>query len=620
MRVISAIVLLLVSWCSVGQSEDWTAFSFMVSDEQLGPFQHGVASGDPLHDRVIIWTRVTPPGLIPEIAVEWRIAEDPDLNDVIDEGMIFTTPDRDYTVKIDVGGLEPGKWYYYGFIYSNFKSLTGRTRTLPEGWGADSLRFAVLSCQNYPSGYYHVYDHLAKRNDLDAVFHLGDFIYEYGQGFSPVGQLNVPPHETVTLEDYRIRYSLYLKNRALRSALQQYPFICIWDDHEITNDAWKDGAQNHTEGVEGFYTDRKQVAARVFHEWLPVRMSDDEDLFRIYRNFEWGKLVETYFAETRLLARDMQVQGVFPALNQPVFQDTSRRIMGLEQMEWLREGMVNSQARWQFLAEPVMVAPLYIDTVAPRRIFGSDLWDGYPFERKRLYDLVLDNQIENFVVLSGDMHSSWANELHYGDWNPQSVPLGVEFVTPGVTSPNQTFPPGMLSINPHVKWSNLNGNGFMIVDVNQSRVQTDWYFVSSVIQPQYFITCGKSFRVNHLSPFPSEVTGCVSYIRKYPPLAPYQPDQEAGIFAEAGKEPILKVYPNPAGELVHAEFYLQAPDEVGWELKDMSGSTLAFQGVNYFLEGWNRISIPVAELPAGQYLLILSGRGYTANSFILKAY
>lgn len=327
----------------------------------LAPFYHGVASGDPLSDRVILWTRITLDAPVDPVTVSWVIATDTNLVNVVNSGTATTGVAKDYTVKVDATGLQPDTWYYYAFTHNNKRSLIGRTRTLPTGNNVDSLRIGVVSCQDYENGFYNAYNHLAKRNDIDAIFHLGDFIYEYGAG-SSIGRDHEPATEIISLSDYRIRHSQYKLDDDLRAAMQQYPFICIWDDHETANDAYKDGADNHTEGVEGAYVDRKAHSTQAYSEWMPIRMPDPSNNVKIYRRFVWGDLMETHFLESRLLARDEQISGTGTvSVNDPAVNDTNRRLLGVEQMDWLKNGLSNSAARWQIIAQQVMMAPLLIN-------------------------------------------------------------------------------------------------------------------------------------------------------------------------------------------------------------------------------------------------------------------
>jgi alkaline phosphatase D len=256
---------------------------------QSGAFPHGVASGDPLTDRVVVWTRVTIPNPGEFVTVEWDMASDPGFNRIVQRGITSTSAAYDYTVKVDVGRLQAGTTYYYRFILRGVgTSPIGRTKTLPLG-SVSRLRFAVASCSNYPAGLFNAYRLIAGRADLDFVIHLGDYIYEYGEGTfgsgQTLGRIPSPNREIVTLGDYRMRYAQYRSDLDLQEVHRQHPFIVVWDDHESANDAWRDGAQNHQPDTEGEWAVRKAVATQAWHEWMPVR--ENPSLGQIYRTFRF---------------------------------------------------------------------------------------------------------------------------------------------------------------------------------------------------------------------------------------------------------------------------------------------------------------------------------------------
>lgn len=278
---------------------------------QSGPvvFSHGVASGDPLQDRVILWTRATPTdGTARNLSVRWEVALTEDFNTVAAQGESRCGPATDYTVKVDASGLSADTTYYYRFVCQGIQSMTGTTRTLPAS-GIDPIALAVVSCSNYPQGFFHVYREIAGR-DVAAVLHLGDYIYEYPDGvYSNEGMTNAhgrkvdPKGEVIALEDYRRRYALYRSDPDLQAVHAAHPFICVWDDHEIANDTWKTGAQNHNDG-EGVFEERKQAALKAYHEWLPIRDNPAGDRNKIYRSFELGDLATLIMLDTRLVGRD----------------------------------------------------------------------------------------------------------------------------------------------------------------------------------------------------------------------------------------------------------------------------------------------------------------------------
>jgi alkaline phosphatase D len=272
-------------------------------------FTHGVASGDPLSDRVILWTRViSGSGAHSAVEVRWEIATDANFSRIVTWGNTSTTLERDYTVKVDVVGLAPGTRYFYRFSGQGVTSPVGQTRTLPDT-DVDEFRVGVASCSNYPQGYFNAYRHMAE-TDLDLVVHLGDYIYEYAEGIyaskvalEQLGRHVKPAHETVALEDYRMRYGLYRSDSDLQAVHARHPFVCVWDDHELANNTWRDGAENH-DSREGDFQVRMQQARRAYHEWLPIRESDGGDQAPIYRSFPIGNLADLVMLDTRLHGRD----------------------------------------------------------------------------------------------------------------------------------------------------------------------------------------------------------------------------------------------------------------------------------------------------------------------------
>lgn len=272
-------------------------------------FTHGVASGDPLSDRVILWTRALPgSGSHSELEVRWEVAIDESFNNIVTWGTTLTDAARDYTVKVDVVGLEPGGHYFYRFLGEGVTSMVGQTRTLPDA-DVGEFRLGVASCSNYPQGYFNAYRHMAE-TELDLVVHLGDYIYEYAEGvyaskvaLEQLGRHVKPDHETVALEDYRMRYGLYRSDADLQAVHARHPFVCVWDDHELANNTWREGAENH-DSREGDFRVRMRQARKAYHEWLPIRESDEGDQAPIYRNFPIGNLADLVMLDTRLHGRD----------------------------------------------------------------------------------------------------------------------------------------------------------------------------------------------------------------------------------------------------------------------------------------------------------------------------
>lgn len=463
-------------------------------------FKHGVASGDPLDDRVILWTRATPPvNHTDPVTVLCEISEDSNFEELVLSEYLTTNSERDYTVKFDAVGLSPDRHYWYRFkAAGDVVSSIGRARTLPSvGTYTDRLRFGVCSCSSYPHGYFSVYRMIANRSDLDFVLHLGDYIYEYGQdeyGDHPDRILD-PAHEIVSLDDYRRRYALYHLDADLQAAHAQHPFVTIWDDHETCDNSYKDGANNHNEG-EGDWFDRKHVAIQAYFEWLPIRPPTvDQD--SIYRSFSFGDLADFMMLDTRLEGREKQLTiPVDPKRNE------QRDLLGQTQKDWFKNELESSKGIWKMVGQQVMFAQLQILELqaalplVPSGDFGPliginmDQWDGYPSERDEILDFIEEKEIKNTVILTGDIHTSWANEVYKhspiltsGVFND---PLAVEFVTPSITSPG--FPDGAAElvsgvlpvINPHMKYTDLKNKGFILMDVTRERTQAEYYYAEDI--------------------------------------------------------------------------------------------------------------------------------------------
>lgn len=464
-------------------------------------FAHGVASGDPQRDRVVLWTRVTPVDPTETLRVRWAVASDPAMNQVRQSGRFVTDRRRDFTVKIDAAGLQPGATYYYQFEARGVKSPIGRTRTLPVGQ-VDRLRFAFASCANYPHGYFNAYARIAERDDLDFVLHLGDYLYEYQLGVYADPQLAgkrdvVPTHEIVSLDDYRLRYALYRTDPDLQEVHRQHPFISVWDDHESANNSWREGAENHhpDEG-EGDWGARRRAAAQAYNEYMPIRSASPRDE-RIYRSFRFGDLADVLMLDARLHGRDQQVdikKGESDiAVTEAALADPQRTLLGFDQEAWLARELRESKdgkQPWRILGQQVMMAQL--SQTQGRTIRNPDQWDGYAPCRERLFEVLRDRDIRNNVVLTGDIHSSWCNELCSNPWATSATAnearaVGVEFVGPAVSSPGLrdqaqavTDAKRVRSNSPHIKYVEMHKRGYAILDVTRERAQCEFYHLPTV--------------------------------------------------------------------------------------------------------------------------------------------
>ncbi|RZJ32201.1 MAG: alkaline phosphatase, partial [Brevundimonas sp.] len=344
-------------------------------------FLHGVASGDPRQDGLLIWTRITPSDPSARaVRVDWSVWRDGDATASVASGTVETGPERDFTVKVPVPGLQPGVDYRYAFSAGEVRSDQGRARTLPSGPTADAV-LAVASCQLYPGGLFNAWDAVSKLERLDAVIHLGDYIYEYGAepdayGMTTGARLNrtpEPAHEIVTLADYRLRHAQYKSDPDLQAAHARAPFICVWDDHEVANDVWTGGAENHQGETEGQFLTRKAAALKAYFEWMPIREPEGgltEDA--IYRSFDFGDLASLLMVETRLLARneqlsfaaDMPMVGTGRDARPDVeafrarLNDPARDLLGDSQRDWIRSTLTASREAgrpWQVIGNQVVM-------------------------------------------------------------------------------------------------------------------------------------------------------------------------------------------------------------------------------------------------------------------------
>jgi alkaline phosphatase D len=586
----------------------------------LKPFYHGVASGDPLSDRVIIWTRLTPDtSWIGSADVLWRVATDTGMTNIVQSGSYTTDQSKDYTVKIDVTGLNPNTFYFYEFTHNGFNSLRGRTKTAPVG-SVDSLRFAVVSCANYEAGYFNAYKVINARNDVDAIIHLGDYIYEYehdGYAFNATSnRIFEPINEITLLSDYRTRYAVYRLDEDLMRLHQQFPFFNVWDDHESANDAYKDGAENHTEGSEGLWANRENYSRQAYFEWVPIRPQGAGNDSIIYRVIPYGDLVDFIMLDTRIHGRDEQVSASSSAVN-----DTARTILGDDQFSWLKQNLSGSTKQWKVMGQQVMVAPL--------EIFGTpvnaDQWDGYAADRLELINYVLDSNITDVVALTGDIHTSWANDVPTSSYNPDGTGSAfVEFVTTSVTSPGLPIPiPVALiqSLNNHIKYTDLTKKGFTILDINQTRTQTDWFFVNTVDASDGGYTNGESWYVNdnerHLRQAAGPAIPRPDVVHEQAPLLP-RPFGIASTSLDLGNLQMMSVYPNPADNQLYCQLFIQKEGLVNVEVLDMNGRMIYSNKIGPMVNGLHNIVIPCSQLASGTYLLRLRSNGTVKTAKFLK--
>ncbi|MFI2631504.1 alkaline phosphatase D family protein [Streptomyces collinus] len=494
--------------------------------DQAPAFLHGVASGDPLPDGVLLWTRVTPvpeaipgSGAGPDTEVSWTVAEDKAFTTVVAKGSTTATAASDHTVKADIRGLRPGTDYWFRFSAGGTDSPAARTRTAPAHDAAvTGLRFGVVSCANWEAGWFSPYRHLAARGDLDAWLHLGDYIYEYGTGeYGTRGKVvrpHAPAHEIVTLADYRTRHARYKTDPDLQALHAAAPVVAIWDDHEFANDAWSGGAENHTEGAEGTWSARQAAAKQAYFEWMPVRTAIAGTT---YRRLRFGKLADLSLLDLRSF-RSQQVK-----VGNGEVDDPDRTLTGRAQLDWLKAGLTSSDTTWRLVGNSVMISPFAIgslsaDLLKPlAKLLGlpqeglalnTDQWDGYTDDRREILAHLRTNAIRNTVFLTGDIHMAWANDVPVDAGTyPLSPSAATEFVVTSVTSDNLDdivkVPEGTVSAvaapviraaNRHVHWVDTDRHGFGVLDITAERAQMDFYVISDRAKRNATAKWSRSYR------------------------------------------------------------------------------------------------------------------------------
>jgi len=465
----------------------------MISDDDAVQFAYGVASGDPLSDRVILWTHAKYLGRTDNVALTYQVATDNTFAtaSVVASGSVVASASTNFTAKVDATGLEAGKSYFYRFKAGSTVSSVGKTRTLPAST-ATEVKFAVFSCANYPEGYFNVYG-LASQSDAQYAIHLGDYLYEYPNGTYPTSatpsRIHAPVTEIYSLADYRTRHAQYKTDPDLKVLHASMPMIAVWDDHEIANDAYKDGAENHDATKEGTFSDRKAAALQAYHEWMPIRTGSDKSI--IYRSFDFGSVLSLHMLDTRLIGRDKQVEfaellaPTTAATAQATMASATREMLGTTQGTWLSGKITSSTATWQVLGQQVLMARMefpvsvlsalnpdtltsaaalqtglasitaYVTakntpaslrtatqvgllntTLNPKLGYNLDAWDGYPVAREKLLASILAAN-KKLVVLSGDTHNAWHSQLTLAGYISASqagVKVGEEFATPSVAS------------------------------------------------------------------------------------------------------------------------------------------------------------------------------------------
>jgi len=597
---------------------------------KLNNFLHGVASGDPTQNSVILWTRIS--GQDSEISVDYIIAEDVNFTVVIAEGTTTTSGERDYTVKLDIRTLSPETTYYYQFEFEDELSPIGRTRTA----SADSehIRFGVVSCSNFEAGYFNAYKLLAQRADLDAVIHLGDYIYEYGEGGYEWDSLLMRGHdpktEILTLIDYRTRYAFYRMDEDLQEVHRQHPMILVWDDHESANDSYVDGAQNHSPDTEGDWEERKAAAKQAWFEWLPVR---DKDTQKIYRSLDYGSLVKLTMLDTRLEGREAQIE----VANDSALFKPDRTMLGAEQLSWYKSELLNNTSKWHIIGNQVIfghvdVGPLSIIEAAST--FFYDTWVGYPAERDTIINFIKNNELDNIVIATGDFHITFATDIAPNPYDsllydPMTGEgsVCVELATPSVSSNNiDEYSEGLFDLpastvvpfvtssiptaNPHLKKLEIVSHGYALLDITTEAAQVDYFYTDTLYIPSNNQIYGGSLITmsnnNHWQP------AAEPSVEKTDPPA-LAPDEIVSV-KDVNLASIIGLYPNPAQNYTLLNINLQKATLTTINLVTIDGRLIKNVFKGNLIPGFYSHNVDVSDLANGVYFMQVIADGKSSQS------
>ncbi|KAI8948233.1 PhoD-like phosphatase [Xylaria longipes] len=505
------------------------------SPSQLN-FTHGVASGDPEDDSVILWTRAAPSndndasnitvsGYVPlydhsteqyvassnaPVCVDWEIGTSKSFEHIVDSGTVYTSSDIDYTIKVEARRLKPFTTYYYQFRIcdSQSKSPIGRTKTIPSKSSKNSepVKLAVYSCSNYPFGFFNAYGNPVRKDSVDYVVHLGDYIYEYENGYygwgDAYGRIPLPNREIHTLYDYRKRLATYRTDLDLLASHQNFPWILVWDDHEVADNTYRDGSSSLNNTEESFIQDggvsvdqRKMNAVRAYFEWMPIRQVDMDDNLRIWRNFQFGDLFDLVMLDTRQYDRSITDIYWNTHYLSDIYNDASRSLMGPRQEAWFYKTLQDSSKRgatWRIVGNQVVFSRINSSISSGQQTpFNYDQWDGYQANRNRTFHTLYQNKIDNNVFLTGDSHASWVSDLVWLDEHPYDPAtgdgsMGVEFAGSAVSSPspagqNVTLPVAQLgselfvATNAELQWQDFYYRGYYELSISHERVNAAYF-------------------------------------------------------------------------------------------------------------------------------------------------
>ena len=465
------------------------------------PFTLGIASGDPTPTGVVLWTRLAPDPLhgggmsVEDIEVTWEVATDERMGSVVQRGTTVAPAALGHSVHVEVDQLESNRWYWYRFSVGTEESPVGRTRTIPADHAtAASLRYAFASCQHYEQGYFTAYQHMA-RDDLDLVFHLGDYIYEYAGRDDRVRAHT--GDEIELLDDYRNRYALYRTDPDLQAAHAAFPWVVTWDDHEVDNNY---AASISEDGLPAeLFERRRRVAYQAYYEHMPLRRASmpRESRMQLYRNFRWGDLASFFVLDTRQYRTDQPCgDRSGPTCNGMLYSDAT--LLGETQERWLMDGLDRSTTRWNVIPQQIMMAR--VDRMpGDTEVFGMDIWSGYEVARRRLMEFLATRRPANPIVLTGDIHSNWVNDLKVDYENENAPVVGTEFVGTSISSggdgvDTRDSTAAMLLENPWVKFFNAQ-RGYVRCAVTESQCVADYLVLDYVTQPGSPISTRASFVV-----------------------------------------------------------------------------------------------------------------------------
>jgi len=469
------------------------------------PFQLGVASGDPTATSCMIWTRLAPRPLEPDggmfgrTVVTWEVASDDTFDKVIKQGRATAAPELGYSVHVDVDGLEPARWYNYRFRAGDAASPIGRLRTMPAKGTKPPLKFSFISCQNFENGLYTAHDHLS-REDLDLIAFLGDYIYESGPNAKAVRT-----HATLEPRDlagYRARYAQYKSDDALKATHARCPWLVIWDDHEVDNNYAGLAGENDMESEEQMRA-RRAAAYQAWWENQPVRVPRAKSWadLAIMRTADWGALARFHLLDGRQYRSDQACGDGTHVVPCGEWADPKRTMLGDKQEAWLSAGLASSPAHWQVLANQVMLAP-FDSAPGPEVRLGMDNWSGYPAARDRLLASIDQHARNTTVVITGDIHSNWVNELHSSFAKPERPVVAAEFVGTSISSGGDgtdrsaSVTPATMSENPHMKWQNAR-RGYVVCSVDGDAWQAEYRTVNYVSKPGAPVATATKWRVEH---------------------------------------------------------------------------------------------------------------------------